>query len=57
MSRSSIKIAHLKIWFVWGLALFLPTLLPAVGYCYARVAAPPERRLFIGKLSSWHTQH
>ena len=33
MSRSSIKIAHLNIWFVLGVALFLRMLLPVVGYC------------------------
>jgi len=38
MSRNSIKIAHLNIWFVLGLALFLRTLLPVVGFCYTRDA-------------------
>src|SRR6266851_2451317 len=34
MSKSPLNIGHLSIRFVLGLALFLRTLLPLLGYCY-----------------------
>ena len=36
MSKNAVNIGRLNIWFVLGLALFLRTLLPILGYCYTR---------------------